>query len=76
MYKKTLCSISIILLLIIYSCNNSEKIDKTGFVELVNNKFEIDGKVFFPMVLNYKLSLINKNNQMWPSPFTGYYNSI
>ena len=76
MYKKILYTISIILLLIIYSCNNPKKVDKTGFVELVNNKFEIEGKVFFPMVLNYKVSLINKNNQMWPAPFTGYYNSI
>ena len=77
MYKK-IFYINIILLFFVSSCNyhNSEKIEKDGFVELNNNRFEISGEVFFPLILNYNISLINRNNQIWPSPFTGYYSSI
>ena len=78
MFKKIIYAFSIALLAFTVSCSNNKpvQIEDDGFVKLINNKFEIDGESFFPMVLNYNVSLINRNNEMWPSSFTGYYNFI
>lgn len=43
-----------------------------GFVSLVDGRFVIDGRPFFPMVMNYNVSLMSDGKQVWPASYSGY----
>ncbi len=49
--------------------------DANKFVSIENNKFVLDNKPFFPIVLNYIVSLQRDQHKVWPSPYNGYYNN-
>jgi hypothetical protein len=73
--KRDLTFLSFLALLILAAgCNpTSKKADPNNpFVELVNGKFMLKGKEFYPVALNYMVSLQANENEMWPSSYTGY----
>jgi len=45
------------------------------FVSIENNKFVLDNKPFYPVILNYIVSFQRDSNKVWPSPYIGYYNN-
>ncbi len=61
----------------LYSCNyNKKNTDENGgtkFVSLNNGDFYLDSKLFYPLVLNYHISLHGNTEKIWPSPYRGYY---
>lgn len=46
--------------------------EKEGFVTLTDGKFRLDGQVFFPIALNYIVSMNISENEIWPSPSHDY----
>jgi hypothetical protein len=45
---------------------------KKHFVSIEGNKFKLDGKDFYPVVVNYLVTLRSGNNNMWAGPATSY----
>jgi hypothetical protein len=43
-----------------------------GFVQLEKNQFLLNNKPFYPIVINYLLSLQTDGNEMWPCPAMAY----
>ncbi|MBO4646270.1 MAG: cellulase family glycosylhydrolase [Bacteroidales bacterium] len=41
------------------SCTHREEIDKTGFIQIENDHFTLEGKEFFPIMLNYVVQFQN-----------------
>lgn len=46
---------------------------KEHFVSLKGKEFILDEKRFFPMALNYILSLQTDKDKIWVAPYSGYY---
>src|ERR1035437_11188909 len=54
-------------------CSNAASIHKPDFVYIENKTFKLNGKDFYPMVLNYGAELMMKNSSLWVRPaMTGY----
>jgi hypothetical protein len=65
-----------ILLAGIYACNSSNDIPKTGnseFVSIRNGKFELNGESFYPIAINYLVSLQANGQAVWPSSSQSYF---
>ncbi len=45
---------------------------KEHFVFIKDNKFILNGKDFYPIAVNYKVSMGGDKNELWPCPFFGY----
>lgn len=60
-----------------YSYSTSYKVETTvhtnDFVRLKDGKFICDKKPFYPLVLNYIVSLQGNDQEMWPSPSDSYF---
>lgn len=46
--------------------------DKKDFVSIQNNHFSVCDTAFFPVVLNYALSIQGNSKELWPSPNNCY----
>lgn len=53
---------------------NQDFITNNHFVSLRDGKFIHNEKPFFPLVINYIVSLRVHGNEMWPAPYKGYDN--
>src|SRR5438552_4141125 len=49
------------------------KFNDDDFVTISNNKFQLNNKDFFPLVLNYTAQLKSDGSEIWPSPSIDYY---
>lgn len=49
---------------------------KDEFVSIENNKFKLNGKKFFPLVLNYIVTLQTDGENIWPRPSFSYYDEL
>src|SRR5688500_2047056 len=45
-----------------------------NFISLNNNQFILKGKAFYPLTLNYMVTLQADNNSLWPCQYNGYNN--
>ena len=55
---KIVIVMAIMMVLVCCSCNHDQKVDE-GFVYIEDGVFKIDGGTFFPLMLNYKLELMD-----------------
>lgn len=59
------------------SCSSSEETKQQAvpshFVSIKNGHFSLDDKEYYPLTINYKVSLINTNGKFYPAPYNGYY---
>jgi len=46
--------------------------EKQGFVTLADGEFRLDGEKFFPIALNYMVSMNVSGDEIWPSPSHNY----
>lgn len=46
--------------------------DKSKFVSIKNNKFNLNGKPFFPITINYIVGMQANKDSLWPCPFIAY----
>jgi hypothetical protein len=51
---------------------NDSALDKKNFVTLADNEFRINGKRFYPMAVNYIVSLQANKNEVWPAVNKAY----
>lgn len=45
---------------------------KNEFVQLQDGKFVLNGKPFFPIALNFVVSLSTNDTSLWPAVYVGY----
>lgn len=48
---------------------------RAHFVHLDGNQFRLNGKNFYPLVLNYEVSLQANGKELWAAPYLGYRDS-
>jgi len=65
----------ILILFFLFSCSSEENIESSRkFVRLNNNHFEIEGKHFFPLMINYVVCLRKIENELVVSCIKEYEN--
>ncbi len=69
---------SFIIAISVFACSSNKEsttVEKTpsNFVTLQNGHFSLDDKEYYPLTINYKVSLINTNGKFYPTPYNGYY---
>lgn len=52
--------------------DNSSKPASSGFVTIKDKTFKLDGKDFYPMILNYGVNMNYGNGEMWACPAFDY----
>ena len=68
-YSLVICFLSLLL----SQCSNPITKPKEGFVYMEDKTFKLNGKDFYPMILNYGTELMMGNNMLWAKPSnTGY----
>lgn len=58
------------------SCNNTVNFDRIvpdDFVSIKGNQFYLNGNEFYPLALNYMVSMQTDCLSIWPSPHVGYH---
>ncbi|HWY37566.1 MAG TPA: hypothetical protein VNY73_03335, partial [Bacteroidia bacterium] len=63
---------AIVLAAFLGSCGSKKDVHKADFVYLEDKIFKLNGKDFYPMILNYGAELMMDNKNLWVSPNTGY----
>ncbi len=62
------------------SCSSSEETKQQAapshFVSIKNGHFSLDDKEFFPLTINYKVSMLHSGGKFYPAPYNGYYPDI
>lgn len=71
MKKYALLFISLSILGAIYLTFPIKNID--GFVSIENQKFKVNDTTFYPMVLNFIVSLQSNGDEFWATSYKGYY---
>ncbi len=51
---------------------NILSIDKSKFVSIQNNKFSLNGKLFYPITVNYIVGMQANKDSLWPCAYMGY----
>ncbi len=69
-----LFSLAAILFLLFpfYSTESISSIDKSKFVSIQNEKFSLNGKLFYPITINYIVGMQADKDSLWPSSFIAY----
>lgn len=62
----------VIITLVITTILLLEYHPKSNFVSLRNGKFMLHGKDFYPIAINYIVSLQTDKNEVWPCAYNGY----
>lgn len=68
--------LGLLFILILSSCGTETAPKNPEFVSIEGKTFKLNGKDFYPMILNYGVDLMGEKNQLWVSPSnTGFKNS-
>ena len=51
---------------------NAISFDKSKFVSIQNNKFSLNGKLFYPVTINYIVGMQANKDSLWPCAYMGY----
>ncbi|MGZ3864930.1 MAG: hypothetical protein ACXVOH_00560 [Bacteroidia bacterium] len=77
---KNLLNIALACMLItlfLGSCGSKKTAKNPDFVSLDGKTFKLKGKDFYPMILNYSIDLLIRNNNFWVSPSnTGFKEAV
>ncbi len=60
------------ILLPFNSKGNPVSIDKSKFVSIQDKKFSLNGRLFYPITINYIVEMQTDKNTLWPCPYRGY----
>lgn len=62
----------ILITLFLGSTNCFQEPIPAGFVSMEEGRFFLDGQPFFPLVMNYSVSLVTDGDRFWPASYSGY----
>lgn len=61
-----------LILILFATLSNNNHQDTSKFVTLVDGAFQVNGKPFYPVAINYVAGLRTDGIEFWPSPFPEY----
>ncbi|HXU25767.1 MAG TPA: hypothetical protein VN698_00940, partial [Bacteroidia bacterium] len=73
LYRKVVTYVFLVCLsvLLFSSCNDTKKAE-SGFVYMEGKDFKLNGKGFYPIILNYSALLKADSNDLWVGPNIAY----
>ncbi len=62
------CTLTVLIAIFLLA----ERKPPNGQVYMHEGKFFLDGEEFFPVIMNYNVSLMTDGDDIWPAPYSGY----